>query len=154
MREIDGPSCTTTSADSTSAALQRFHPRFDPRVTRVGRVLRATSIDELPNLVNVLKGDMHLVGPRPEIPEMLHFYEGDAQLVFSVKPGVTSLPKVSGRDELTFEETVAMDLRYLRERSLLLDARILFSTVGTVVLQRGVLPGEPVRETASASDAR
>lgn len=140
-------------ADSSEQPRQ-FHQRHDPRVTRVGRFLRATSLDEIPNLVNVLRGEMHLVGPRPEIPEMLHLYTGDAALVFSVKPGVTSLPKVSGRDQLTFDETIALDLDYLRRRSLSLDLRILAATVGTVVLQRGVLPGDPSSDSASASDTR
>jgi lipopolysaccharide/colanic/teichoic acid biosynthesis glycosyltransferase len=132
----------------------QFHDRVDPRVTRVGRILRATSIDELPNLVNVLKGDMHLVGPRPEIPEMLPLYEGERRQVFSVKPGVTSLPKSIGRDELTFGETVDMDLEYVRNRSLRLDLQILVRTARTVVLQRGVLPGEPPAAAASASERR
>ncbi len=141
--------------DSIDATDLKFHPKVDPRVTRVGRFIRATSIDELPNLVNVLRGEMHLVGPRPEIPEMLHHYKDSDRLVFSVKPGITSLPKVSGRDELTIEETIRLDLDYLRRRSLRLDIEILFATIGTVFLQRGVLPGEPSSAAlASVSETR
>ena len=118
-----------------------FHPRRDPRVTRVGRFIRRTSLDELPNLWNVLKGDMTLVGPRPEIPEMIPYYGDAAPIVLSVKPGVTSLAKVTGRDELTFSKTLALDLEYVDRRSLRLDLKIMLATAATVVLQRGVLPG-------------
>jgi lipopolysaccharide/colanic/teichoic acid biosynthesis glycosyltransferase len=119
----------------------RFHPEVDPRVTRVGRFIRRTSLDELPNLWNVVKGDMSLVGPRPEIPEMIPYYGDAAAVVLSVKPGVTSLAKVTGRDELNFADTLALDLEYVRKRSLRLDLKIMLATVATVILQRGVLPG-------------
>jgi lipopolysaccharide/colanic/teichoic acid biosynthesis glycosyltransferase len=119
----------------------RFHPTHDPRVTRVGRLIRRTSLDELPNLWNVLKGDMTLVGPRPEIPEMIPYYGTAAPVVLSVKPGVTSLAKVTGRDELTFSKTLALDVEYVERRSLRLDLKIMLATAATVILQRGVLPG-------------
>lgn len=119
----------------------RFHPERDPRVTSIGRVLRRTSFDEVLNLFNVLKGDMTLVGVRPEIPEMLPYYGEHAATILSVKPGITSLAKVSGRDELTFARTLELDLAYVRRRSLRLDLRILVATLMTVVVQRGVLPG-------------
>lgn len=115
-----------------------FHPKDDPRVTRVGRFLRRTSIDELPNLWNVLKGDMSLVGPRPEIPEMLPYYGDAAEMILSIKPGVTSPAKASGRDELTFTETLALDLEYVKNRSLWVDLRILWQTVIAVLRQDGV----------------
>jgi lipopolysaccharide/colanic/teichoic acid biosynthesis glycosyltransferase len=118
-----------------------FHPRHDPRVTRVGRFIRRTSLDELPNLWNVFKGDMSLVGPRPEIPEMIPYYGDAAPIILSVKPGVTSLAKVTGRDELTFKQTLALDLEYIERRSLRLDLKIMLATAATVILQRGVLPG-------------
>ena len=111
----------------------RFHPDVDPRITRVGAFIRRTSLDELPNLVNVVKGDMSLVGPRPEIPEMMPYYGDAAALLLSVKPGVTSLPKVTGRDQLTFSETLALDLDYVRSRSLSLDLRILGRTALTLL---------------------
>jgi lipopolysaccharide/colanic/teichoic acid biosynthesis glycosyltransferase len=119
----------------------RFHPDRDPRVTPIGRWLRRTSFDEVLNFYNVLKGDMTLVGPRPEIPEMIPYYGEHAATVFSVRPGITSLAKVTGRDELTFTETLRLDLEYLERRSLRLDLRIVRATAMTVVLQHGVLPG-------------
>ncbi|HEX8741998.1 MAG TPA: sugar transferase [Thermoleophilaceae bacterium] len=119
----------------------RFHPDHDPRVTPVGRLLRRTSIDEVLNFYNVLKGDMSLVGPRPEIPEMIQYYGDHAAAILSVRPGITSLAKVTGRDELTFTETLRLDLEYLERRSLRLDLRIMLATLQTVVVQHGVLPG-------------
>ncbi len=116
----------------------RFHPPVDPRVTRVGRFIRRTSLDELPNLVNVVLGDMSLVGPRPEIPELLPYYGSSAKLVLSVKPGITSLAKLLGRDHFTFQETLELDLRYVRERSLKTDFAILVGTVWLVLTGRSV----------------
>jgi lipopolysaccharide/colanic/teichoic acid biosynthesis glycosyltransferase len=123
---------------SDEVAGVQFHPDHDPRVTRVGRFLRKTSIDELPNLINVLIGDISLVGPRPEIPEMLPYYGEAAETLLSVKPGVTSLAKVSGRDELSFGATLDFDLRYVAERDLWLDLRIMALTIVTVCRQEGV----------------
>ena len=118
-----------------------FHAENDPRVTAAGRWIRRLSVDELPNFVNVLKGEMSLVGPRPEIPELIPYYGRHAETVLSVKPGVTSLPKVTGRDELTIAETLRLELEYLRRRSLWLDLKILAATVLTVVRRQGVVPG-------------
>ncbi len=116
----------------------RFHPERDPRVTRVGHFLRKTSIDELPNLFNVLLGDMSLVGPRPEIPEMLPYYGEAVDIVLSVKPGVTSPAKAWGRDELSFLDTLKLDLSYIRQRSLWFDICVLLDTVVAVIRQEGV----------------
>jgi lipopolysaccharide/colanic/teichoic acid biosynthesis glycosyltransferase len=116
----------------------RFHPGHDPRVTRVGRFIRRTSLDELPNLVNVVLGDMSLVGPRPEIPELIPYYGDAAATVLRVKPGITSLAKLVGRDHLSFSETLELDVRYVRERSLTMDFRILFGTVWLVLTGRSI----------------
>lgn len=113
-----------------------FHAEHDPRVTRVGRFIRRTSLDELPNLINVVLGDMSLVGPRPEIQELIGYYGSAAPVVLSVKPGITSLAKLVGRDHLTFEETLELDLQYVRTRSLALDLRILAGTVFLVLTGR------------------
>jgi lipopolysaccharide/colanic/teichoic acid biosynthesis glycosyltransferase len=109
----------------------------DPRLTRVGRHLRRTSLDELPNLLNVLKGDMSLVGPRPEIPDMLPYYTPEQLVKFSVKPGVTGLAQVSGRSLLRFQETNQADVEYVRRRSFLFDLMILVRTVKCVALRVG-----------------
>ncbi len=115
----------------------RFKVDKDPRVTRQGNWLRRTSLDELPNFWNVLKGDMALVGPRPEIPEMLPYYTGDMLQKFSVRPGVTGPAQVSGRGRLTFFDTVEFDLEYVRRQSFAYDMRILLTTVRMVLAQDG-----------------
>jgi lipopolysaccharide/colanic/teichoic acid biosynthesis glycosyltransferase len=115
-----------------------FHHEEDPRVTRAGKFIRRTSIDELPNLWNVMLGDMSLVGPRPEIPEVLALYGPYREEYLSVKPGVTCLSKCTGRDRLTKRETVEYDLGYIRNRSFGLDFTILWKTFRGVVLRRDV----------------
>jgi len=115
-----------------------FHHEEDPRVTRAGRFIRKTSIDELPNLWNVVLGDMSLVGPRPEIPDVLALYGPHRHEYLSVKPGVTCLSKVTGRDRLTKRETIEFDLDYIRRRSFSLDWKILWRTFRGVVLRRDV----------------
>src|ERR1700730_10448243 len=115
-----------------------FHHEEDPRVTRAGRFIRKTSIDELPNLWNVVLGDMSLVGPRPEIPEVLALYGPYREEYISVKPGVTCLSKCTGRDRLTKRETIEFDLDYVRRRGFLLDIEILWKTFRGVVLRRDV----------------
>jgi len=115
-----------------------FHHEEDPRVTRAGMFIRKTSIDELPNLWNVVLGDMSLVGPRPEIPEVMALYGPYRQEYLSVKPGVTCLSKCTGRDRLTKQETIDYDLKYIRQRSFRLDLTILWRTFRGVVLRRDV----------------
>ncbi len=100
----------------------------DPRVTRVGRVLRKTSLDELPQLFNVLAGQMSLVGPRPALAYELEHYEPRHFERFGVKPGITGLWQVSGRNRLGFREMLDLDAQYAREGNLLLDLRILVKT--------------------------
>ena len=116
-----------------------FHQINDPRVTRIGRIIRKTAIDELPNFINVLKGDMSLVGPRPEIPELVAYYGPIERKALSVRPGITSLPKVQGRDGLNFRETLDLDLYYVENQSLLLDLRILLKTVKVVFSMEGMV---------------
>jgi len=101
----------------------------DPRVTRVGRLLRRAKLDELPNLLNVLLGDMSLVGPRPEIPELVPYFGASAQTVLSVRPGVTSLATLSESGPMSFSEKLAFDVRYVRTRSLRTDLAILWGTL-------------------------
>jgi lipopolysaccharide/colanic/teichoic acid biosynthesis glycosyltransferase len=106
----------------------------DPRTTPIGRLIRKTSIDELPQFFNVLKGDMSLVGPRPPIPyETQHYQSWHLRRILSIKPGITGLWQVDGRSRVTFNEMVRMDLRYIHDCSLLLDLRILVKTVFVVI---------------------
>jgi exopolysaccharide biosynthesis polyprenyl glycosylphosphotransferase len=112
----------------------------DPRVTRLGSWLRRTSLDELPQLFNVLKGDMSLVGPRPPIPSEVDLYEAHHYARFDVKPGITGPWQVAGRNRITdFEQIVALETRYIRDWSLLSDIGILFRTVSVVLQMRGAV---------------
>lgn len=104
----------------------------DPRVTRVGRILRKTSIDELPQLINVLRGEMSLVGPRPHLPEEVAKYQKHHKFVLTIKPGITGLAQTSGRSDLDFEEEIRLDTYYIEHWSLWMDVKILFKTVGAL----------------------
>lgn len=113
--------------------------RRDPRITRLGRILRASSLDELPQLLNVLRGDMSLVGPRPVVQAELDEHygpEGVAHYV-AVRPGITGLWQISGRSDVSYRERVALDIAYVRRLSLLADAAILARTVVVVAGGRG-----------------
>jgi lipopolysaccharide/colanic/teichoic acid biosynthesis glycosyltransferase len=110
----------------------------DTRVTRLGRFLRRSSIDELPQLWNVIRGDMSLVGPRPPIHYEVDHYQPPWFERFAVKPGLTGLWQVSGRSSTTFEEMIELDIDYVRRRSFWLNVWILVRTVPAIVLQRGV----------------
>ncbi|HYY09901.1 MAG TPA: sugar transferase, partial [Kineosporiaceae bacterium] len=114
-----------------------FKVRRDPRVTRVGALLRRFSLDELPQLVNVLRGDMSLVGPRPPLPEEVAEYDGDAVRRLRVRPGMTGLWQVSGRSDLSWEESLRLDLRYVDNWSMALDLSILWRTWRAVVRGSG-----------------
>ncbi len=114
-----------------------FKMRRDPRVTKIGAVLRRLSLDELPQLLNVVRGDMSLVGPRPPLPEEVAGYSPDATRRLRVKPGLTGLWQVSGRSDLTWEESLRLDLRYADNWSLALDISILWRTVRAVMRGSG-----------------
>lgn len=114
-----------------------FKIRHDPRVTRVGRVLRRSSVDELPQLFNVLRGDMSLVGPRPPLPSEVARYPRDVRRRLLVKPGLTGLWQVSGRSDLTWEESVRLDLHYVENWSLALDFMIIWKTAFAVFRAAG-----------------
>lgn len=115
----------------------KFKVYPDPRVTPQGRWLRQTSLDELPNFWNVLTGDMALVGPRPEIPEMLPYYQGWMLEKFSVRPGITGLAQISGRGRLSFHDTVKLDVEYARKRTIWLDLQILLKTLILILIKDG-----------------
>jgi exopolysaccharide biosynthesis polyprenyl glycosylphosphotransferase len=123
LNEVEGPA---------------FKARHDPRTTSVGRILRRLSLDELPQLVNVLKGDMSLVGPRPPLPEEVERYERWQRRRLSMKPGLTGLWQVSGRAGLDdFNRWIALDLAYIDRWSLWLDLKILLWTIPAVLSTRG-----------------
>lgn len=122
MNEMDGPV---------------FKIRRDPRITRVGRLIRRLSIDELPQLLNVLKGDMSVVGPRPALPVEVEMYELWQRRRFSLKPGLTCIWQVSGRNKVRFEKWMEMDLQYIDNWSLLLDFKILLKTFFVVLVGYG-----------------
>jgi len=122
LNECDGPT---------------FKISRDPRVTRVGRFLRVTSLDEIPQFLNVLRGEMSLVGPRPPIPEEVEQYEPWQWRRLDVKPGITCLWQISGRSTLSFKEWMRLDLEYIKHRSFWLDLRILLRTIPAVLSREG-----------------
>ncbi|HEY2661468.1 MAG TPA: sugar transferase [Caulobacteraceae bacterium] len=111
--------------------------RNDPRITRLGEFLRRSSLDELPQLFNVLRGEMSLVGPRPIVEAEAHRYGRRICNYCSVRPGITGLWQVSGRNDTSYRRRVAIDVVYSRRKSLTLDARILLMTIPAVLLRRG-----------------
>lgn len=118
-------------------APQVFKLNKDERVTKVGRILRRTSLDELPQLFNVIKGDMSLVGPRPPIAYEVNVYKEWHHRRLSVIPGITGLWQVSGRSELDFDDMVRLDIEYMEDWSLLLDLNILLKTFAVVLKRKG-----------------
>ena len=120
-----------------SAAGVLFKIRNDPRITRVGRILRKLSIDELPQLFNVITGEMSVVGPRPALPREVALYSQDDRTRLEVKPGITCLWQIGGRSDIDFHGQVRLDLQYMREQSVWLDLWILLKTVPVVLLGKG-----------------
>ncbi len=106
-----------------------FKMQYDPRITRVGKFIRKTSLDELPQLFNVLKGDMSLVGPRPAIPREVEQYTAYQKQRLFVKPGLTCIWQVSGRNNIGFDEWVELDIEYIKTRSLWLDIKLILLTI-------------------------
>jgi lipopolysaccharide/colanic/teichoic acid biosynthesis glycosyltransferase len=113
----------------------------DPRVTRVGRLLRRMSLDELPNLLNVLRGEMAVVGPRPTIPAQVELYTPRQRRRLEVMPGLTGWAQVNGRASLPWEERIELDVWYVEHRSPVLDLRILARTAGLLLTGHGLAPG-------------
>ena len=105
-----------------------FKMKDDPRVTKIGKFIRRTSIDELPQLFNVLKGEMSLVGPRPSLPKEVMRFEDWMMERLEVKPGLTCYWQVSGRNDIDFEDWMKLDVKYVRERSILIDIKLVFKT--------------------------
>ncbi len=125
------------SAASSSGEAGRVRFTEDPRVTWIGRWLRRTSLDELPNFLNVLTGEMRLVGPRPDIYENITYYAGKHMRKLDVKPGITGLAQIKGRGALSFYQTNELDARYVEKRSFLYDLKILLRTVPAALKGKG-----------------
>jgi lipopolysaccharide/colanic/teichoic acid biosynthesis glycosyltransferase len=124
------------------------------RVTRVGRVLRRWSLDELPQLVNVVRGEMSLVGPRPALPEHLERYTPEQRRRLRMKPGITGLAQVRGRNTLPWSERIRLDNEYIDRYSLLLDLGVLFRTTRVVLLREGFRPDRNPREVDDLNPPR
>lgn len=124
-------------ADGTRNGRGVYKPFSDQQLTRVGRVLRKTSLDELPQLINVLKGEMSLVGPRPNVPWEVDEYRGWHKERLEVLPGITGLAQINGRSSVTFDRIVRYDIEYIENRSLRLDLHILWQTVVSVLAGKG-----------------
>ncbi len=114
-----------------------FKMKNDPRITKVGRLIRRFSIDELPQIINVLKGELSLVGPRPPLPKEVKQYEDWQHRRMNVKQGITGLWQISGRSELSFEEMARLDLYYIQNWSIEMDIKILLKTIPTVLFGKG-----------------
>jgi lipopolysaccharide/colanic/teichoic acid biosynthesis glycosyltransferase len=127
---------TSPPPDSEGASGELYKLADDPRVTRLGSFLRRTSLDELPQLLNVLRGDMSIIGPRPVLPFEAEIFHGEQRLRFAVRPGLTGLWQVSGRSRISFLDQLAIDARYVREQGFWLDLKILLRTVPTLLSRR------------------
>lgn len=125
---VDAEKLKNKLMDQNEMSGPMFKMREDPRITKVGRFIRKTSIDELPQLINVLKGEMSLVGPRPSLPDEVKEFEPWMLERLAVKPGITCFWQVSGRNDIGFEEWMALDVKYAREKSILLDIKLIFKT--------------------------
>ena len=135
--ELKASLMEANEADSSAGNSIMFKMANDPRITRIGSFLRKTSIDELPQLFNVLRGDMSLVGPRPPLPSEVAQYEPRVMGKFAVRPGITGLWQISGRSNLSWDETVHLDLSYAQHRSLTLDAWIMLQTIPALLRHEG-----------------
>jgi lipopolysaccharide/colanic/teichoic acid biosynthesis glycosyltransferase len=125
----------------------------EQRLTEFGRMLRSTSLDELPTLLNVLRGDMSFVGPRPLLPKYLDRYTPDQARRHDVRPGITGLAQVNGRNLLSWDDKFALDLRYIENRRLGLDLKILVATIGAVFSRSGIsAPGEATASEFMGTD--
>ncbi|MFN8160359.1 MAG: sugar transferase [Solirubrobacterales bacterium] len=139
-REFELLKLRTMVAGSDPVGIGTAVGRDDPRVTRPGRFLRRTSMDEIPNLFNVLRGEMAIVGPRPTIPAQVADYTPRQRRRHEVRPGITGWAQVQGRAGIPWEERIELDLFYVEHRSLRLDLSILARTIGLILTGRGLAP--------------
>lgn len=116
---------------------ENYKLQYDPRVTKIGKFLRKTSLDELPQILNILKGDLSIIGPRPVIKRELEKYENNKEKFLSVKPGLTGFWAANGRSDTTYSERVQMELYYIDHMSLKMDIKIFFKTIISVIKKEG-----------------
>ena len=137
VADAEARKAALAAANSHGADGVTFKMKGDPRITRIGRLIRKLSIDELPQLWLVLTGDMSLVGPRPPVPSEVARYTLEDRRRLEVTPGLTCIWQVSGRSEIPFERQVGLDVEYIESRSFLMDLRLLARTVPAVLAGRG-----------------
>lgn len=127
----------------TDEQKKEFYKNFkldnDPRITRIGNFIRKTSLDELPQLINIIKGDMSIVGPRPIVEKEINKYNRHAERVFSIKPGLTGYWQANGRSDTDYDERIKMDIYYLTNRSLSMDIKIIMKTFIAVIKKEGAI---------------
>jgi undecaprenyl phosphate N,N'-diacetylbacillosamine 1-phosphate transferase len=126
-----------TMVDQADQIGSHLTGRNDPRITKAGKYLRRTSLDELPQLLNILKGDMSFIGPRPEVPEIVNTYTDEQMKALSVKPGLTGLSQVNGRDDLPLSKKLEYEVEYAENRCLWLDLKIIIKTIPVLISGRG-----------------
>ncbi len=138
MRSAPGDEESTPVPQVSDFSTYVFNPLFGGKEhTRIGRFLRSTSLDELPNLINVIRGEMSIVGPRPDVPELVEQYLPEYHRRHDVRPGITGLAQINGRSSLTYEETMLYDLEYVDDHSPIRDLIILAKTVPAVLSRKG-----------------
>jgi lipopolysaccharide/colanic/teichoic acid biosynthesis glycosyltransferase len=134
---VDAEAMRAALLQMNEASGPLFKMKQDPRITRIGRILRKYSLDELPQLINVIKGDMSLVGPRPALPVEVAQYQSEQLRRLEVRPGITGLWQVSGRSDLSFERSIELDIEFIEGQSIGLYVIILLKTLPAVLLGRG-----------------
>lgn len=137
-------SMKVNASDIRNADGSTINSENDPRQTKIGKFLRKTSIDELPQIINVLKGDMSFVGPRPDLPDAVEIYLGDEKLKLQVRPGITGYCQAYYRNTLDIHERFKLDVRYANEITMSLDLKIILKTFSTVILRKGVYRNDSV----------
>lgn len=115
-----------------------YNGENDPRITKVGKILRKSSIDEIPQLLNVLKGEMSIIGPRPDLPEHIHLYEGNEIRKLEIRPGITGYNQAYYRNSIAWKDRIKNDIYYIDNISFILDIKIIFKTILTVIKKEGV----------------
>ena len=136
MLTICSKKMIANSPQMSQELAESYKIKQDPRITGIGKFLRFTSLDEFPQFWNVLTGDMSIVGPRPLVPEELHKYGRRIKTVLTIKPGITGLWQVSGRNDIPYPRRVLIDVYYTTSRNWLLDALIVIKTIGVIIFPR------------------